>query len=231
MNGYNLVKIDVPRARDLFMRASRGGDKEAASRLAHLFALEGKFSDPTKVARAIALWQLTSDRAFSQVNIGASYSIGWGQIKKDEKEALKWFKNCVPALEKDAIKGNAEAQTTLSFCYHNGYGVVKDNKLGLEWYAKAAGQGHAYAQYHFAECFRRGVGTGAADPKKAAEILLLPVKQGLPVACSRLAEMTFNGQGVPKDLERAVALYREAADQGDTHAMAELEKITSAVKS
>lgn len=231
LNGYNLVKIDVPRARDLFMRAARGGDKEAASRLAYLFALEGKFSDPTKVQRAITLWQLTSERAFSQINIGAAASIGWGQIKKDEKEAAKWFKNCVPVLEKDSAKGNAEAQTTLSFCYHNGYGVAKDPKLGLEWYAKAAGQGHAYAQYHFAECFRRGVGTGQPDPKKAAEILLLPVKQGLPVACSRLAEMTWNGQGVAKDLKRAMELYREAADQGDPHAIAELDKLSSALKS
>ncbi len=47
LNGYNLVKIDVPRARDLFMRASRGGDKEAASRLAYLFALEGMSPPPT----------------------------------------------------------------------------------------------------------------------------------------------------------------------------------------
>jgi TPR repeat protein len=135
--------------------------------------VSGKFSDPTKVQRAITLWQLTSDRAFSQINIGAAASIGWGNIKKDEKEANKWFKNCVPALEKEAAKGSAEAQTTLSFCFHNGYGMPKDNKLGLEWYAKAAGQGHAYAQYHFAECFRRGVGTGTPDPKKAAGPLSL----------------------------------------------------------
>jgi len=230
LNGYNLVKVDLPRARELFMRASRGGDKDAASRLAYLFAFEGKFSDPTKVGRAIVLWQLTSDRAFSQMNIGAAALSGWGSIKKDLKDAAKWFNNCVPTLVKDAERGNAEAQTTLSFCYHNGYGVPKDPKLGLEWYAKAAGQGHAYAQFHFAECFRKGIGVTSPDAKKAAEILELPVAQRLPVACSRLAELCWTGNGVAKDPKRAVALYREAADQGDPHAISELDKLDQALK-
>ena len=44
-----------------------------------------------------------------------------------------------------ANEGNAEAQTLLGNLYENGLGVIKDEKLALDWYEKAGKAGDAQA--------------------------------------------------------------------------------------
>ena len=40
-----------------------------------------------------------------------------------------------------ANQGNAEAQTLIGNLYENGLGVIKDEKLALDWYEKAGKAG------------------------------------------------------------------------------------------
>ena len=46
-------------------------------------------------------------------------------------------------------------------------GVAQGSKLAVEWYAKAAAQGHAIAQYNLGVCYERSEGV-AQDFKLAA---------------------------------------------------------------
>ena len=45
-----------------------------------------------------------------------------------------------------AAAGNAEGQFQLGLCYYDGAGVAKNVAQAIEWYRKAASQGHADAQ-------------------------------------------------------------------------------------
>jgi TPR repeat protein len=50
-----------------------------------------------------------------------------------------------------ALKRNANAQYNLGRMYADGGGVFKNNATAVEWYQKAAKQGHTDAQRQLAE--------------------------------------------------------------------------------
>ena len=50
--------------------------------------------------------------------------------------------------------GDAGAQFSLALCYHFGRGVDVDPVKAIEWYTKAANQGHAMAQNNLGECYK-----------------------------------------------------------------------------
>jgi len=81
-NGYDVLKIDAQKSRDSFKRAAQCGHLEAAARLANCIAIECSFVDPDKVATAIELWKMSHHYAFSQLNLGASFFVGYGNVKK-----------------------------------------------------------------------------------------------------------------------------------------------------
>ena len=58
--------------------------------------------------------------------------------KKDYATALKHF-------SATAVKGDARAQYSLGWMYHQGEGVTKNYKQALRWLRKAAEQGHVVA--------------------------------------------------------------------------------------
>jgi len=55
-------------------------------------------------------------------------------------------------LDREAAgQGNAEAQFDLGFAYLRGEGLPKDRDQAVEWFRRAAKQGHADAQHFLAE--------------------------------------------------------------------------------
>jgi TPR repeat protein len=48
--------------------------------------------------------------------------------------------------QKEAQQGDPDAQYNLAYLYENGIGVPKDEAKALEWYQKAADQGHSSAK-------------------------------------------------------------------------------------
>ena len=61
----------------------------------------------------------------AQLMLGLCYVMGEG-IKKNEKEALKWF-------EKAAFQGNRSAMFRLAACYEKGIGTDKDPAGAYRW--------------------------------------------------------------------------------------------------
>jgi TPR repeat protein len=57
------------------------------------------------------------------------------------------FKGALAEWRPLAAAGNSDAQYALGTAFTKGQGVPKDRKKGLEWYRKAANQGHAEAQH------------------------------------------------------------------------------------
>ncbi|KAJ7477165.1 hypothetical protein B0H11DRAFT_2030005 [Mycena galericulata] len=121
---------------------------------------------------------------------GLALRHGWG-CTKNEKNGFKWLRraaeNAVSDLE-SARKGGAidesAVQTELVLaiyevgqCFFHGWGIAKDQKMGVSYYAVAARMGDADAQMDLAFCLANGKGS-KKDRKGAAKWYRAAVEQG-----------------------------------------------------
>ena len=102
----------------------------------------------------------------------------------------------------------------LGRAYAMGIGVAKDYKKAVDWYKKAANQGHARAQYNLGEMYEYGNGV-AQDYKKAVFWYKKAANQGHADAQNNLGFMYSEGIGVEQDDKEAVSWYQKAANQGN----------------
>jgi len=61
-------------------------------------------------------------------------------------------------IERMAEAGDRYAQVCLGRMYHFGLGVGKNDSSAVEWYRKAAEQGHADAQFSLRDMYQHGWG-------------------------------------------------------------------------
>jgi len=85
----------------------------------------------------------------------------------------------------------------------------------LQFFGKAAEQGHANAQNNLGVMYANGRGV-SQDEAEAVKWYSQSAAQGNALAQSNLADMYFNGRGVSKDDKEAVVWYKKAADQGNS---------------
>lgn len=100
-----------------------------------------------------------------------------------------------------AEMGHAAAQFNLGVCYANGEGVPRDEQQAFGFFQRAAEQGHARAYFNVLET---SAYAGDID------------------ACYSLAMCYAQGNGVVKDIDKAVAWYCQAALKGHAEAQYEL---------
>lgn len=194
----------------------------------------------------------------AQYQLGMCYAEGRG-VKEDWQKAIEVFKNIQNELHftwisdykklfvKNALlaeEGDAEAQCQLgyfysydshSYCCENYYGVKQDWQKAIEWYSKAAGQGHAEAQYKLGICYAEGRGV-KEDWQKAIEFFkkiqdkldslniyeddkafiknALLAEKGDPEAQYQLGKHCYSNWHFGK----AIGWYTKAAEQGHAEA-------------
>ncbi|KAJ7717230.1 hypothetical protein B0H16DRAFT_1611876 [Mycena metata] len=121
---------------------------------------------------------------------GLALRHGWG-CAKNEKHGFKWLRraaeSAVSDLEAARTGGEIDqsaVQTELVLaiyevgqCFFHGWGIPKDQKMGVSYYAVAARMGDADAQMDLAFCLANGKGT-KKDRKQAAKWYRDAVKQG-----------------------------------------------------
>ena len=90
-------------------------------------------------------------------SLGCDYLNGWG-VKKDEAEAVKWFRLA-------AEHGHHYAMYELGECYRNGTGVERNETEAVRWYAHAAADGVNLAL----SCLEDLAGEGNSDALEALE--------------------------------------------------------------
>ena len=93
-------------------------------------------------------------------------------------------------------------------CYND-----KDYEGAATWWRKAAGQGHAEAQYWLGRCYHHGRGV-EQNPAAAARWYSRAAVQGNVYAQTNLGMCYYNGRGVAQDYAEAVKWFRKAAEQG-----------------
>ncbi|KAF9901474.1 hypothetical protein EC991_006092, partial [Linnemannia zychae] len=109
--------------------------------------------------------------------------------------------------------GDKDAQYTLGDIYYYGKGAQQDYQSAMEWYIKAANQGHAEGQNSIGFMYHNGQGV-PQDYAAAIEWYRKAADQGLAAAQINLAYMYLHGLGVPQDYSAALDWYHKAANQG-----------------
>ncbi len=126
-----------------------------------------------------------------------------------------------------AEQGSAYHQALLGDLYsigvsvQNGASLEQDPRKAVEWYRKAAEQGHADAQFSLGLSYTDGTGV-QKDPYKAVEWYRKAAEQGQADAQFMLGICCANGTGMQKDPYKAVEWFRKAAEQGQPLALFQL---------
>ena len=77
-----------------------------------------------------------------------------------------------------AEKGDPDAQYNIGWMYLNGYGLRINDNLALEWWKKAAAQGHTDASFSIGMLYSLGDGEVPKDTNKAIDAYLIAARHG-----------------------------------------------------
>jgi eukaryotic-like serine/threonine-protein kinase len=114
-----------------------------------------------------------------------------------------------------ANRGDPAAQNQLGVKYAQGENPLpRDDTKAIDLYRLAANQGFAKAETNLGDMYFYGRGGLSQSYLDAASWYLKAAQQDWPDAQYRLGYMYEKGIGPDKDVQRAVQLYRSAADHG-----------------
>lgn len=155
--------------------------------------------------------------AQAQFYLGKLYADG-NILKKDEDEALIWYR-------KSARQNNGDAQYSIAQAYFYGHlGLEKDRKKAFDLYEKSAKSGNTDSQIKLGLCYYFGEGT-PKDYKQSFIWLKKGTRENKKeskYAYFLLGNMLFKGLGVQGDPAESAKWFEKAAVLGDAHSQAML---------
>ena len=112
------------------------------------------------------------------------------------------------------------------FTHGNDWQMIKDYNKAIEWYTKAAEQGHFESQETLAYAYYLGEDVPQDYEKAFKWTKIIVEKGGGSLQLRNLyARMYFYGMGVTKDYGKANELYTELVEHGDSNAQYQLGRI------
>jgi hypothetical protein len=123
----------------------------------------------------------------------------------------------------DCLSGAAQAGLPaalylLGVTYERGFGVTRDRVMAVQFYRRAAENGHCISQFRWGQALLRGVGVDA-DPL-AGETWLRRAALGGNLDAAALLGEHYATQGIPAGHGETVGRLQRAADSGDAAAPA-----------
>lgn len=130
--------------------------------------------------------------------------------------------NAAKHYSKAAVAGHPHGCYNLGRCYHDGFGIERDDGSALEWFELAADQGHVLAQISAAIAYEKGLGTrrnyraalhyyknAAANGSDEAKLRLLPILSDLILSVSKvvLNDISGNFALVPNEILIDILLF------------------------
>ncbi|KAF9900301.1 hypothetical protein EC991_007643 [Linnemannia zychae] len=123
---------------------------------------------------------------------------------------------------KKAKLGDMNAQHALGEMYYYARGgVQQDYNAAMEWYTKAAIQGHAKAQNDIGYMYDVGLGV-SRDYDRAMIWYRKASDQGSASAQYNIGDLYEKGLGVTQDYSAAMEWYQKAASKGHAHAFSNI---------
>ncbi|GBC22483.2 kinase-like domain-containing protein [Rhizophagus irregularis DAOM 181602=DAOM 197198] len=172
----------------------------------------------------VLLWEISSGRPpfyveDEQYDIDLALEISQGLretiVPDTPNEYVKVYTKCWDG-EPDNQKNHLLSQYFTGHCYFHGYGTVKNEKLSFDYYEKVANENFSSGQL--------GVGIGTTiDKQKSFELYQNAANLGSNTAQYNLALMFEEGDGITKDIGKAIYWYEKSAEQGDLDAQIKLK--------
>jgi hypothetical protein len=88
----------------------------------------------------------------TRYQLALAYTFG-NVVAKDEAVGYRWFRSAV-----ELFPESAELQFHIGYAMHAGRGTAVNQAEGIEWYKRAAAQGHSLAQNNLGSAYRSGGG-------------------------------------------------------------------------
>ena len=141
-------------------------------------------------------------------------------LLRDDDVTWAEKREAVKTLEQLWDKGFSSAAYHLGKAYQDGLGILPDDEKAEGWFRRSAEIGDAQSQYALGRFLQRQgrMSEAASWYERAGE-------SGNQYAQYRLGKMCLLGNGVSKDIERAVQLLGDSASQGNQYAQYVLGKL------
>jgi len=120
-----------------------------------------------------------------------------------------------------AQRGNDQAQMNLGVLYREGHGVPLDYTQAMHWFQLAAAQGHPNAMVEIGRLYRFGLGV-ESNGNEAMHWFQKAIDEKDSAMGKVNLALVYESQG---QVQKAIALYEQAADQGVPYAMSQLYNI------
>jgi len=200
------VKRDINRAKDLFVRATKGGYDELIS----LFEEKSKEGDicaikfmsecynsgigvPRNTTKALEYDRMAADAGCEEYYMPVGLYL---YNNKRHGEAFEYFK-------KAALNGNIKAAYFYGLMLYDGdEGVEQDKVEGLKYLQMAANEGHVAANLKLGESYLYGNGL-ERDKEKGAQMIKVAAEKGNNKAMWILANCYRLGEGLPQNYQLA----------------------------
>lgn len=121
--------------------------------------------------------------------------------------------------------GDTNAMIQLGEGYSSGEGVPQDDKTALIWFRKAAEAGNTAGMVLLGGLYELGVDGAEPDDELAVQWFQKAADRDNPLGLYNLGTLYENGSGVPRNLEKAKALYEKAGNLGNTEAQKRLAQL------
>lgn len=177
-----------------------------------------------KYEEAVAWYRKAAEQghALAQKELGRCCEHGVG-TEANLEEALAWYRKAKEggqSVDRDILRVEKmliEPALDPEECCNLANRLYNEEKYeeAMEWYRKAAQQGHAKAQYQLGRCYFVGRGVPARW-KEAVKWYRMAADQGHIYAQSSLGYCYERGYGVVADLQEALYWYRKAKQNGHT---------------
>jgi len=203
------VKQSYKRAVEWYRRSADQGHARGQDNLGHAY-LHG-LGVAKDYRRAFQLFSAAADQNDSNAmnNLGFMYALGKG-VEKDQNRAYALYASA-------AELGSHLAQSNLGGRYEDGEGAPQSDHEALLIYRTAALKGNRAAARKLGQMYAHGRAV-EKDPHEAVRWYRLAMGDD-DTAKTNLAFAYYSGFGVRQNVDRAIELYEEAAENGYLRAM------------
>lgn len=159
-------------------------------------------------------------KAIQQNNVKAQYDLALDLEKEKQfDQAIEWF-------TKLATAGHIPSQYSLGNLYLGYGGAVKQVELARYWLEKAVQAGNTNAQLIYGIGLITGEPGFPSDPSLGAQWIISAAEKNNGKAQFVAAGLYSIGNGVPKNIQMALAWAKRSKDSGYPEADSMLEKLT-----
>jgi TPR repeat protein len=133
--------------------------------------------------------------------------------------------DAIDLFSKSAALGDANAMVELAESYSNGEGVAKNDAEALEWFTLAAKAGNSSAMLSLGGLYLLGNDGVEQSDEDAAKWFQKAADLKNAAAIYDLGKLYEDGQGVPRNMDKAKELYLESAKLGNAFAQRRLSEL------